>query len=53
MLVRLLCSVALVRNWGDGFVNDHVIPFPIEHELRESHNEDSIALIICRIFHSF
>lgn len=45
MLVRLLYSVTLMRNWGDGFVNDHVIPFSLEHELQESHKQNLIVLI--------
>jgi hypothetical protein len=36
MLVRLLCSVTLMKNWSDGYMNDPVIPFSVRHELRES-----------------
>jgi len=52
MLVRLLYLVTPMRNWGNGCVNDHVIPFSLEHELQESHKQNLIALIICFTFRS-
>jgi hypothetical protein len=53
MLVRLLCSVTLMKNWSDGLMNDPVIPFSVRHKLQESHKQHLIGLIICFIFHSF
>jgi hypothetical protein len=39
-----------MRNWGDGFMNDHVITFSVGHELQESLERNLFVLIICFIF---